>query len=211
MGENPKLENMNSGELSSSWDDCESGKFGSQKISVSDQPNTVQFTNNKSDSFIVDMERLSHLTDKDTTANSRITLQRNFSRKLSLQRGGEKKMNPNTVNEKDNVAAATSSPRAGASMPEKPMVVTVGTTDRPTNAQVHHQITIMTGKLGATAGETCAVSRRRSFKRSAPSWALDPRRILIFFATLSSMGTILLIYFTLAMARPSGDDSAQDW
>lgn len=53
---------------------CELGEMGTQKISVSDQTNSLQFTNSKPDSFTVDMDRLSHLTDKDKTANSRITV-----------------------------------------------------------------------------------------------------------------------------------------
>ncbi|KAF5937738.1 hypothetical protein HYC85_025244 [Camellia sinensis] len=92
MADNPKLADM-----------------GTQKISVSEQTNSLQFTNFKSDSFVVDMERLSHLTDKDVTANSRFT--RNLSRKLSQQRGSEKKINPSIGNENDNGVVSTSSPR----------------------------------------------------------------------------------------------------
>ncbi|GMP72873.1 hypothetical protein CsSME_00030766 [Camellia sinensis var. sinensis] len=197
MAENPKLADM-----------------GTQKISVSEQTNSLQFTNFKSDSFVVDMERLSHLTDKDITANSRFTLQRNLSRKLSQQRGSEKKINPSIGNENDNGVVSTSSPRAtltGASTPEKPMVVTVGTsTDQPKTPHLHHQITIMTGNIGATTTESRGSGKRFSFRRSPYSWAVDPRRIVFLFATLSSMGTILLIYFTLSMGKISGDDSAMN-
>uniref|UniRef100_A0A5B7CC34 Uncharacterized protein n=1 Tax=Davidia involucrata TaxID=16924 RepID=A0A5B7CC34_DAVIN len=212
MAENPKLEDMGSDTPISSCEACELEEMGTQKISISDQ---VNGTNIKSDSFIVDMERFSHLTDKDKTAKSRLTLQRNLSRKGS-QRGDEKKMNSGTVNERDVTVVATCSPRVaalvGASMPEKSMVVTVGATDYSINPQVHHQITIMTGNIGGTAtAESKCSSKRFSFRRSPPSWVMDPRRILLFFATLSSMGSILLIYFTLSMGRVSRDDNSLDW
>ncbi|XP_011624683.1 uncharacterized protein LOC105420923 isoform X1 [Amborella trichopoda] len=42
--------------------------------------------------------------------------------------------------------------------------------------------------------------RCRRFNR----FTLHPRRILLIFATLSSMGTIILIYFTLAINRAGG-------
>ncbi|XP_057462861.1 uncharacterized protein LOC130752975 isoform X2 [Actinidia eriantha] len=208
MAENPILEDMGSGSLNSSgW---ELDKLGTQKISVSDQTNSLQVTNFKSDSFIVDTEALSQLTDKDITANSRIT--RSLSRKLPQQKSSEKKFNSSLGNEKDNSDVAKLFPRgalAGPSTPEKPMVVTLGTKDQPTSPHFHHQITIMTGNIGAAAaGEVRCGGKRLSFRRSSPSWAIDPRRILLFFATLSSMGTILLIYFTLSMSKLGGEESA---
>ncbi|PSS04717.1 E3 ubiquitin-protein like [Actinidia chinensis var. chinensis] len=209
MAENPILEDMGSGSLNSSgW---ELDKLGTQKISVSDQTDSLQVTNFKSDSFIVDTEALSQLTDKDITASSRIT--RTLSRKLPQQKSSEKKFNSSIGNEKDNSGVAKLFPRgalAGPSTPEKPMVVTLGTKDQPTIPHFHHQITIMTSNIGATAaaGEVRCGGKRLSFRRSSPSWAIDPRRILLFFATLSSMGTILLIYFTLSMSKLGGEESA---
>ncbi|CAN4117421.1 unnamed protein product [Withania somnifera] len=164
-----------------------------------------------SESFVVDMEHISHLIEKDINANSRIT--RNHSRK-----GSVKKTNFNDVNEKDTSLMATS-PRAsllGSSMPEKPMVVTVGIADHST-PHVHNQHTaVVASSSGAatTNGPTAidskaVVSRRFSFRRSSSSpWTIDPRRILVFFATLSSVGTILLIYFTLSMTKLNGEDKA---
>ena len=73
---------MGSGSLNSSgW---ELDKLGTQKISVSDQTDSLQVTNFKSDSFIVDTEALSQLTDKDITASSRITVS-NFPYFCSIQ------------------------------------------------------------------------------------------------------------------------------
>lgn len=66
-----------------------------------------------------------------------------------------------------------------SSMPEKPILVTVGATNHPFNQQMHHQITITTP---ATTTESKLGSRRNSFKRS--SWTIDPRRMLLFFATM---------------------------
>jgi len=70
----------------------------------------------------------------------------------------------------------------GPSTPEKAAVVTVGTTDHSSSPQLHHQITITTGNMNATPESRCI--RRNSFKRSSPSWVLDPKRVLFFFATL---------------------------
>ncbi|KAA8515465.1 hypothetical protein F0562_018924 [Nyssa sinensis] len=209
MAEIPKLEDTSSDTPISSCEDRESEETGTRKIPISDQINGLQWTNIKSDSFIVDMERFSHLTDQDTTANSRLTLQRSLSRKGSPQ-SNEKKINSSTVREREVTVVATSSPRAavvGASTPEKSMA-----TDYSINPNVHHQITIMTGNIGGTTTTQSKCSGKRfSFRRSPPSWVMDPRRILLYFATLSSMGTILLIYFTLSVGQVSRDDNALDW
>ncbi|KAK2977266.1 hypothetical protein RJ640_005528 [Escallonia rubra] len=269
---------MDSDARSSSMEACDREEKGTRKITISDQINSLQYANVKSDSFIVDMERFSHVTSKDVTPNSRITvsfssfpdyalfldlepakrrkkkssdiffipgmkkLQRSFSRKGS-QRAAEKKMSASGDSERETSSVvATSSPRGvikggddsisitkalqglmlleedrfqiaafvGVGTPEKPMLVTVGPTDHPANPQVQHQITIVTGNVGTTTptGESRYGNRRFSFRRSSSSWTIDPRRILLIFATLSSMGTILLIYFTLSMGKLGEDDNA---
>ncbi|KAL0398724.1 UNVERIFIED_CONTAM: hypothetical protein Sradi_2215700 [Sesamum radiatum] len=183
MTENPKLEEMGSDHnLMNS--NCESGELGERgaglKICVSDQVNGLQHHSSaaaKSDSFVVDMERFSHhLTEKDMNANSRIT--RNLSRKGSA-RSGEKKII--ATNERDTTLLATS-PRAtlhGGSTPEKPVVVVMGPTDHSTVPQLHHQISFTNGTVGSECG-----GKRLSFRRSSHTWTIDPRRILLFFATL---------------------------
>lgn len=216
MAENPKL-NSGLSTSNSSSEDCGMKEKETQKILVSDQVNGFQYKTEKSDSFVVDMEGFPNGVNKDTTANSRITLQRSLSRKGS-QRGGEKK--PNSVASIDaDAVLATSSPRAalaGGSTLEKPVAVVVaaaagGTTDHhPVGSQVHHHIAITAGNI-STITESRCISRRYSFRRASPSWLIDPRRILFFFATLSSMGTILLIYFTLSIKRLGGDDTELDW
>ncbi|KAK6797677.1 hypothetical protein RDI58_005379 [Solanum bulbocastanum] len=181
--------------------------FEEKGICVSDHMNGLQYTSTKSDSFVVDMERFSHIIEKDINANSRIT--RNLSRKGSF-RSGEKKTNSNAVNEKDTNFTANS-PRAssllgGGSTPEKPMALTTSS-DQHTPQTHNHQITIVAGNGAAATTESKIGGRRFSFRRST-NWTIDPRRILLFFATLSSMGTMLLIYFTLSIAKLNGEDIA---
>lgn len=183
-------------------------KMGTQKISVSDHINGFHYTADKSDGFVIDMESFNHgITDRDVTANSRISLQRNISRKWS-QRVGEKKISSNgNSNDRDVLASAVTSPK-GPITPEEPAVV-AGTADHPGNPQVHHQITITAANIGTTTDGRCVV-RRNSFRRSS-SWAVDPKRVLFFFATLSSIGTILLIYFTLTIGKYNIEDNSLDW
>ncbi|KAL2473452.1 uncharacterized protein Fot_49188 [Forsythia ovata] len=155
---------------------CGGGGFeekGSEEISVSNHVNGFQYTAIKSDSLVLDMERL----EKDINANSRIKLQRSLSRKGTF-RGAEKKTISNTGN---------ISPRAalhGGGTPEKPLYVAVGGGDNSINPPVHNQITIMNGSMGNTDVESKFVGKRLSFRRSSPSRTIDPRRILLFFATL---------------------------
>lgn len=185
--------------------------FEEKGVCVSDHMNGLQYTSTKSDSFVVDMERFSHIIEKDINANSRITLQRNLSRKGSF-RSDEKKTNSNAVNEKDTNFTANS-PRASSKLgggitPEKPMALTTSS-DQHTPQTHNHQITIVAGHgaAAATATESKIGGRRFSFRRST-NWTIDPRRILLFFATLSSMGTMLLIYFTLSIAKLNEEDIA---
>ncbi|XP_022845597.1 uncharacterized protein LOC111368541 isoform X3 [Olea europaea var. sylvestris] len=166
MTENPKLETMDSHNLIAN---CEAGE-------LSDHVNGLQYTTIKSDSFVLDIERL----EKDLNANSRIKLQRSISRKGTF-RGVEKK---NTANEKDISVIATSTRAAllGGGTPEKPLIVAMGGCDNFTSPPVHNQITIM----GNPAVESKFGGKIFSFRRSSPSWTIDPRRILLFFATLGS-------------------------
>ncbi|GMY36971.1 hypothetical protein FCV25MIE_32213 [Fagus crenata] len=202
MAENPKLD------LANSFEACGlEENMGSQKISVSDHMNGFQYTADKSDSFVIDMDSFSPSNNKDLTANSRITLQRSLSRKGS-QRVVEKKIGLSaTSNDRDNVVA-TCSPR-GSSTPEKSNVVAVGTVDNSSNPQVHHQITITTSNISSPTTESRGISRRNSFRRSP--WVFDPKRVLFLFASLSSMGTILLIYFTLSVAKLNANEDGQEW
>lgn len=156
----------------------------------------------KSESFIVDLEGFStNGLSKETTINSstksRITLQRNLSRK-GPQRGAER-----NINDRDTLSPS-SSPKAAQviGMPEKSLSpLTPSDNHHSGNTQLpQHQIIIKTGVVSPLA-EGKWGKRSSTFKRSPPALFSDPKRILLFFATLSSMGTILLIYFTLTMSK----------
>ncbi|WCJ20301.1 hypothetical protein M5689_002543 [Euphorbia peplus] len=163
--------------------------LGTQKISVMDHMNRFQYSTKESDNYVIDMESFSSNgiisnNKQIINANSRITLQRSLSRKGS---------------------SASSSPRAAlvvSSMPEKALLVSGILDDHSINPQVHHQITINTvaNKLNATKEGIFAL-RGNGFKRPSSSRAIDPKRVLFFFATLSSMGSILLIYLTLSIGK----------
>lgn len=58
----------------------QTGEFGeNRKICVVDHVNGLQHSITESDSFVVDMERFSHLIDKDSNpANSRIAVSESF-------------------------------------------------------------------------------------------------------------------------------------
>lgn len=204
MAENPKLESAGPGEVNGSEE-----KFIAEKISVSDRINGFHYSADTSDSFVIDMESFSHGGgDKDITPNSRIKLQRNLSRKAT-QRGPEKKISSNSnANDRDSRVVGPS-PR-GSCTPEKPPTVALGTIDNLSSPQVHHQITITAGSNISTVTDGRSILRRNSFKRSS-TWLLDPKKILLLFATLSSMGTILLIYLTLSSSKYNTDENGLDW
>lgn len=202
MAENPKLESAGPGDVNGSEE-----KFIAEKISVSDRINGFHYSADTSDSFVIDMESFSQGGgDKDITPNSRI--KRNLSRKAT-QRGQEKKISSNSnANDRDSLVVGPS-PR-GSCTPDKPPTVAVGTIDNLSSPQVHHQITITAGGNISNVTDGRSILRRNSFKRSS-IWVLDPKKILLLFATLSSMGTILLIYLTLSSSKYSTDENGLDW
>ncbi|KAL1560134.1 hypothetical protein AAHA92_10391 [Salvia divinorum] len=200
MTEIPKLD-MGSDHLVTN---CLTGKFvENQIISVVDHVNGLHHSTTKSDSFVVDMERFSHLIEKEkdtNSANSRITLQRNISRKGPM-RTAERKV---SSNERDASMLATS-PIATFTL-EKQALVVAGAQDHSlTTPYLHHQITITNGCITSSAETKGGATKRFSFRHSSQTWTINPRRILFFFATISCMGTILLIYFTLSMGKLNGD------
>uniref|UniRef100_A0A7C8Z4F1 Uncharacterized protein n=1 Tax=Opuntia streptacantha TaxID=393608 RepID=A0A7C8Z4F1_OPUST len=200
-------------------------EMGNQKITVPDHRiNGLKNEDgvSKSDTFIVDLDSFSSGLDRDSTTNatsninSRITLQRSLSRKAP-QRVAERK-----INDRDDPLAPSSSPRAVqvVTMPEQsllPSALPMGSPDLPKTNQLQHQhqhqqhqITIKTGGVSTIAADG-RWGNRSSFKRSPRSWFLDPKRILLLFATLSSMGTILLIYFALSMKNPAEKEDVLEW
>lgn len=181
-------------------------EIGNQKIRVSEKEDGGM----RSDSFVIDLESFSngHGLNKESamnSTNSRITLQRGLSRK-GPQRGTER-----NINDIDNHSPFSSPPGAQVtSMSEKPVSPLTPSDHTGNNNQLsQHQIIIKTGSLSPlTDGKW---GRRSSFKRSSPSWFSEPKRILLFFATLSSMGTMLLIYFTLSISKGSAKEVLLDW
>ncbi|KAG6533193.1 hypothetical protein ZIOFF_007059 [Zingiber officinale] len=51
--------------------------------------------------------------------------------------------------------------------------------------------------------------RRAATVRRPAAWR-DPRRVLLVFASLSCMGTLILLYFTLTMSRMNAGTSADE-
>ncbi|KAL0926755.1 hypothetical protein M5K25_003004 [Dendrobium thyrsiflorum] len=119
----------------------------------------------------------------DLTAGARNSVKKTLSRKGS-QRGRELK-SPNSA-----VAVA-----AGA---EK-LAALVHVADDGEDGTLRLAMTT-TARAAAVDGRL----RRLASRRPAP-W-LDPRRVLVFFATLSSVGTLILLYFTLFMGNIPGGD-----
>ncbi|KAL9236643.1 hypothetical protein vseg_011285 [Gypsophila vaccaria] len=153
---------------------------------------------NNHDCYVVDLENVVHdetTSVFDTTINNSTSkLQRSLSRKIT-QRGMEGK-----ISDKD-ALVHSSSPKGTQAINtlEKlvsPLTLQMDTQDNQVNNhQPHHQITIKTATTNTMPKKEWR--RRPSFKRSPSSWLYDPKRILLLFATLSIMGTMLLILFTL--------------
>ncbi|KAK1304909.1 hypothetical protein QJS10_CPB11g01219 [Acorus calamus] len=132
------------------------------------------------DSFVVDVERLSvTVSDKDSISNP--TISKTLSRKGSQR--VEKKAAPE----------ADSPPHKGDA---------VGVRDKA--LIVVHQAQIASDPSVTNQAEV----KPRKHGRRSPTSFVDPRRVLVFFATLSSLGTLILLYFTLSMGRMGGDDAS---
>ncbi|XP_051136338.1 uncharacterized protein LOC127254984 isoform X2 [Andrographis paniculata] len=128
--------------------------------------------------LVVDIEPFSHLSVDETDANSRT------DRHLSGRSGG-KRISP----------TSPSAIICEGSVPEIPMVAAI--------PHVHHQITVKNDSLS----ESKCRGKRSRFRRSSSTLLfVNPRRILILFATLSCLGTMLLIYFTLSVGKLNTDD-----
>ncbi|XP_010434207.1 PREDICTED: uncharacterized protein LOC104718209 isoform X1 [Camelina sativa] len=179
------------------------------------------------DGFVtIDVESFSHVMHKDFSSSSpRITLQRNVSRKGSPRSNNNERKLQFDANCNDKETSFPQSPLRGSSTPEKPN--TVGTIDHAgtattaataaVSASPLHQITITTAAPAAgnmitdqNRERRFGFSRKSSFKRSHTSWMLDPKKIVLLFATLSSMGSILLIIFTLSISKSNPGDMPLD-
>ncbi|KAK9155836.1 hypothetical protein Sjap_003316 [Stephania japonica] len=152
-----------------------------------------------SDSFVVDMGRFSdglgHPEKEMMSPNSRITVKmpRSFSRKGSQISQGQVGVADSSSN--GNKTAITSL-GGGCNTENNKFTISPSipseTKQFPTTEGVH---------VINIPGET---KLKKSSSRQQRPWNarfISPRRVLFFFATISSMGTLLLLYFTLFMAR----------
>ncbi|KAG9454173.1 hypothetical protein H6P81_007077 [Aristolochia fimbriata] len=159
---------------------CELG-FGASKTAskmASPDHQVVVKTTEGGDSFVLDMESLSsHVVGKDFNS-----LQRSLSRKGSQR--GDRKLHQRETDDSPTKGALG----GGVCTAEKVVVIPVGGT---------------TGSEPVTNMES---NRSRRYCNRRSSW-IDPKRVLLLFATLSSMGTIILIYFTLSMGKINGDNA----
>ncbi|BAU00817.1 hypothetical protein LR48_Vigan303s002800 [Vigna angularis] len=173
-----------------------------------------RYSAEKGDSFVIDMDAFSSANQKDpTNANSKITSQRSLSRKGSLRLGDRKVKSSATLYEKDTVPTICppKGTLVGPCTLEKTAGMALGSMDHSINPLVYQQITMTTNNIvGNPTENKCSITRRNSFRRPS-SWALDPKRVLLFFATVSSMGTMLLIYFILSSSKQSPDEYGGDW
>ncbi|PKA46396.1 hypothetical protein AXF42_Ash020287 [Apostasia shenzhenica] len=141
-------------------------------------------------SFIaIDLEGLSLLPssaasigDADPSTESRLYLEKALVRKASYHTGERK-------------AVESSAGAAGREYLAVPLHVASQTEAAP-----------LTPVTTPTAGSIRIGGRCRRHAGRRPSPWLDPRRVLVFFATLSSMGTLILLYFTLFMGKFHDDD-----
>ncbi|XP_024005232.1 uncharacterized protein LOC18029601 isoform X2 [Eutrema salsugineum] len=173
------------------------------------------------DGFVtIDVESFSSpLFHKDLSSSSpRIT--RSVSRKGSPRSNNERKLHCD-ANGNDKETSFPQSPLRGSSTPEKPSTLgsidhagTTSTTATAVSASPLHQITVTTAAPATISDQSrerrFGFSRKSSFKRSHTSWMLDPKKIVLFFATLSSMGSILLIIFTLSISKSNSGDMPLD-
>ncbi|CAK9320944.1 unnamed protein product [Citrullus colocynthis] len=169
-----------------------------EKAVISDQSNRLQYKT-KPDSFIIDMDNFSN---KEISHNSRIT--KNFSRKGML-RGGNK-MGQDHGDGDDGAGESISPIGGGSSVLEKQVAVGI---EELGGGALSHEIAISNAHGGG--GERLSF-RRNSFKRSPQpcSWYLDPRKIFLFCATLSCVGTMLLIYLAFSSGILKVEESELD-
>lgn len=144
-----------------------------------------------SDGFVaIDIETLSILSankGKDSTSSPRVHMAKQLSRKGSQRSGagGERKAAEGQL---------ANSPSGGPGMNVK-SALSMHVAGQEEPSEFSHAIT------PTAAGGMC----RRQGRRQAP-W-IDPRRVLFLFATLSSMGTLILLYLTLSMGKMAGSDT----
>ncbi|KAL3740654.1 hypothetical protein ACJRO7_021862 [Eucalyptus globulus] len=166
-----------------------------------------------SENFVVNMESLSNIAMKESAKSSWIMT---GATRKSFKCGAEKKTNASAnANAHDHKTDAEKAEAIIISTAERPNMEAGGMTAEHSNdTRANHQNTITTTISGVVNDGKCTIAggkcivRRSGSRRTSLSWILEPKRIFIFFATLSSMGTILLIYFTLSITKPQPDGNS---
>ncbi|KAJ3689213.1 hypothetical protein LUZ61_018377 [Rhynchospora tenuis] len=142
-------------------------------------------TMDKSGSLVLDIEGLAHASDKCCSGSPKVmrALSRKGSNRME-RRGGEEYETED--GSKKLVVKVVPSQQEQLKLPlvqNKSSIPSSCTTTAPALTEL---------------GD----ARYKRFHRLAP---INPRKIVLFFATVSSLGTMILIYFTLAINRRSGD------
>ncbi|KAK9133529.1 hypothetical protein Scep_013057 [Stephania cephalantha] len=186
------------------------GDFMGEEAEVCDQNQRYCLIENRdSDCFIVDIKTLSrnHGLDEElittpTNSNSTVNMMRSFSKKESQR--GESKSTSGAV-----TAVASCDATNGPSneklqaLPRKPSC----TGEEGIKTQVKLVQKQMERMANIDNEGKYYTWPRRYCKQRLSARLMDPRRVLFFFATLSSLGTIILIYFSLSIAR-LGDNTS---
>ncbi|XP_023002953.1 uncharacterized protein LOC111496704 isoform X2 [Cucurbita maxima] len=166
------------------------------KILISDQTNRFQYTT-KPDSFIIDMDSFSNSTTKEISQSSSVS--RNFSRKGTLRGGNKIGQDHGAANDTEESMSPIGGVVLGAAstLEKQAVVMGLGSMEE------------VGGGGNGSGGKERPSFRRISFKRSsqACSWYLDPRKIFMFCATLSCLGTMVLIYFAFSSGMLNGGES----
>lgn len=167
----------------------EGGDMELQKFAAADQYEASLEKTDTQDTFIVDIDGMSPSKIKDNhPANTRISvmLHRNFSR------------NESTSSASSRATDGSSTGRSGGFDPDKSIPDSVMCIEQQELDEKPQQIITITTENRS--------SSRMYLKHH--TFFINPRRVLFFFATLSSMGTIILIYFTLSVGKLSGDSNS---
>lgn len=171
------------------------------KFAVSDQHEGSLGATEKSHSFIVDIENMSSPSIKETSANSRISvkLQGNLSRKGSRREDKNKSILSASSGVTDRSYSRGITVRVDDCNPSKsPLVPVESLTMKDLFDKQPQTITTM----AENRCQSKIYTKQRSF-------GIGPKQVLLFFATLSSMGTLILIYFTLSINKFNGDSNTQ--
>ncbi|KAG6594650.1 hypothetical protein SDJN03_11203, partial [Cucurbita argyrosperma subsp. sororia] len=184
---------------------------GVEKAVVPDQTNSVQYTT-KPDSFIIDLDSFSSSATKEISQSSSIS--RNFSRKGTLRGGNKIGQDHGAADDTQESMSPIGGVVLGAASTLEKQAVVMGLGSREElggggngSGALSHEIAKSTAHGGS--GTERLSFRRSSFKRSsqACSWYLDPRKIFMLCATLSCLGTMVLIYFAFSSGMLNGGES----